>query len=212
MAYDLGKAEDERDNALKAATKADESTSEQRSRADKAEGRAEALEAPCVSEGGYAPVTLSRRLPHHPPVIREARKTPRRPPYLGVFCCPSGRSSSCSPWRSGSPCARRQLRVRQAAAGDAHRRRTSDKCRELPPVASSRFDLLQEFSPVGADFASRVIADVDELHVQLGPDCSQATDVATAVIADASPCLTCCLDLETLDFPLGRVEDLYVWH
>lgn len=44
MADDLGRIEEERDEALDAAAKAEEATSGQRSRADKAEGRAEALE------------------------------------------------------------------------------------------------------------------------------------------------------------------------
>ncbi|ACL42176.1 conserved hypothetical protein (plasmid) [Pseudarthrobacter chlorophenolicus A6] len=44
MAEDLGKVEDERDKALKAASDAEQEVTTQRSRADKAEGRAETLE------------------------------------------------------------------------------------------------------------------------------------------------------------------------
>ncbi|MET4143808.1 DNA-binding protein [Arthrobacter sp. UYCo732] len=44
-AEDLGKVEDERDKALKEATKAAEAVTTQRSRADKAEGRTEAIAA-----------------------------------------------------------------------------------------------------------------------------------------------------------------------
>lgn len=45
MAEDLGKVEDERDKALKKASDAEEEVTAQRSRADKAEGRAETLAA-----------------------------------------------------------------------------------------------------------------------------------------------------------------------